>query len=233
MAIKNIVYAQTGLVGVNPSFIYIDTDDTSAEVLTAGYLTQAKQMYGSIFSNKQMALTYTTDGVALYEVVVSGDSVSLQAAIDPGSVTLPVVDGHFANFDGTTGKIKDDGFLPTDATKTRVVMADAATVVGELAAFADVTGTVETTGIAAADVQLNTNIIAATTANIGGAGAGPISVAVAGLTAASVVVATVEASTNPVSVISCTGTATGFDITFSADPGAACTVNYVAFIAAQ
>lgn len=88
-------------------------------------------------------------------------------------------------------------------------------------------------GVAAANLQNKTNIIAATTSNIGGAGAGPISVVVAGLTAASVVVATVEASSNPVSVIACTATGTGFDITFSADPGASCTVNYVAFANAQ
>ncbi len=94
-------------------------------------------------------------------------------------------------------------------------------------------GKVEDSGIAAADVQLNTNIIAATTGNIGGAGAGPINVAVTGLTAASVVVAVVEASTNPVSVIACTAAADAFNITFSADPGATCTVNYIAFVAAQ
>lgn len=88
-------------------------------------------------------------------------------------------------------------------------------------------------GVAAASLQSAANIKAATTGNIGGAGAGPISVAVAGATAASVVVATVEASSNPVSVIAATATGTGFDVTFSADPGAACTLNYILFIAAQ
>ncbi len=94
-------------------------------------------------------------------------------------------------------------------------------------------GLVVDSGIATSDVQLNTNIVAATTADIGGGGAGPISVVVAGLTAASVVVATIESSTNVAAVAKCTATATGFDITFTADPGAACLVNFVAFIAAQ
>lgn len=88
-------------------------------------------------------------------------------------------------------------------------------------------------GLAASNIQNKTNIIAATTADIGGAGAGPISVVVAGLTAASVVVASIESSSNAVAVAKCNATATGFDITFTADPGAACLVNYVAFIAAQ
>lgn len=77
------------------------------------------------------------------------------------------------------------------------------------------------------------NIKAATTGNIGGAGAGPITVTVAGLTTSSVVVATVASSSNPVSVILATAGSGNFDVTFSADPGATCTLNYVAFIAAQ
>lgn len=84
-------------------------------------------------------------------------------------------------------------------------------------------------GVAATNLQNKTNIIAATTANIGGAGAGPISVVVAGLTAASVVVATIETSSNTVAVGKCNATATGFDVTFTGDPGATCTLNYVAF----
>lgn len=106
-------------------------------------------------------------------------------------------------------------------------------VIGNFPVFSTTDGVVADSGVAATNIQNKTNIIAATTADIGGAGAGPISVAVAGLTTASVVVAVVESSSNPVSVIACTATNTGFDITFSADPGASCLVNYIAFIAAQ
>ena len=88
-------------------------------------------------------------------------------------------------------------------------------------------------GMPASEIQNNTNIIADTTADIGGAGAGPISVVVANLTAASPIVATIASSSNAVAVAKCIGTATGFDITFTADPGAACVVNYVAFVVAQ
>lgn len=41
MPIKNIQIGQTGLVGVEPKFDYILTDDTVAEVLTAGYLNHS------------------------------------------------------------------------------------------------------------------------------------------------------------------------------------------------
>lgn len=78
-----------------------------------------------------------------------------------------------------------------------------------------------------------TNIKINATADIGGGGAGPISVAVSGLTAASPIVATIASSTNTVAVAKCIGTATGFDITFTGDPGAACVVNYSVGVVSQ
>lgn len=81
--------------------------------------------------------------------------------------------------------------------------------------------------------QTAANIKAGTTGNIGGAGAGPIVVTVAGLTTSSVVVADIASSSNPASVIKCIAGTGNFSITFSADPGASCIINYVAFIAAQ
>lgn len=87
--------------------------------------------------------------------------------------------------------------------------------------------------LTAAAAQLKSEIKAATTSNIGGAGAGPLTVSVPGLTAASVVVASVESSTNACSVIACTAGTDSFDITVSADPGATLIVNYIAFITAQ
>ncbi|HXK00696.1 MAG TPA: hypothetical protein VNF93_02280 [Buchnera sp. (in: enterobacteria)] len=81
--------------------------------------------------------------------------------------------------------------------------------------------------------QSSANIKSATTGNIGGAGAGPITVPVTGMTASSIVVATIATSSNPASVIKAVAGSGSFDVTFSADPGATCTLNYVAFIAPQ
>lgn len=104
---------------------------------------------------------------------------------------------------------------------------------GNLIQASGTAGVTVDSGVATTNVQLKTQVVAARTANIGGGGAGPISVVVAGLTAASIVTASIQASTNTVSVSKVTATATGFDILFSADPGATCTVNYIAYIAAQ
>lgn len=106
-------------------------------------------------------------------------------------------------------------------------------VSGEFPVASGTDGLMVSSGLAASNIQNKTNIIANSTADIGGAGAGPISVVVAGLTAASKIVATIASSSNAVAVAKCIATATGFDITFTGDPGAACVVNYVAFIAAQ
>lgn len=81
---------------------------------------------------------------------------------------------------------------------------------------------------AASNARTTLQIFSGVTADIGGGGAGPISVAVAGMSAASAVVATIASSTNTVAVAKCISTATGFDITFDGDPGAACVVNFVA-----
>lgn len=77
------------------------------------------------------------------------------------------------------------------------------------------------------------NIVINKTADIGGAGAGPISVAVSGMDANSIVVATIVSSTNTVAVAKCVATASGFNITFTGDPGASCIVSYSIGIAAQ
>lgn len=165
MPLLNVTYSQVGTVGVTPSLIYIYTSDPMATVLTTGYLNGAKQLYGNIFSSQQMAIVYTTDGSALMEVIVSGQNVSLQAPINPGNVTLPVVSGHFANFSGTTGLIADLGYLPSNAAKTRVVMADAATVVGQMAVFSDTTGTVSSSATAQVVTRANVTGTTQTIAN--------------------------------------------------------------------
>ena len=73
-------------------------------------------------------------------------------------------------------------------------------------------------------------IVADRTENIGGAGAGPISVAVPGFTAGTIVTANIQSSSNAVTIQKVTATSTGFDILFSCDPGASAIVNYIAFI---
>lgn len=338
MGIVQLPTLLAGEVGVFPQMKRMVTTDSLATITTAGYMNAVNLQSNPLGTNDILEVLYAYNEVThfgtfgIFTVSISNGVITLVQWANPGDVLLPVVDGDFATFNGTTGQIKDAGFSPSDATKTKVVMAGSAVVANRIAHFVDTAGTVDDTaaavsnlgnisagasgtagtfisfpstasngsfilasvgnagnfnatfspvstlgqasvytapdpanalarflvgatatpftsgnfpvasgtgglmvdsGLAASNIQNKTNIKAATTANIGGAGAGPISVVVAGLTTASVVVATVEASSNAASVIACTATGTGFDVTFSADPGATCTLNYVAFLAAQ
>ncbi len=295
MGIKEITTSVTGLSGVLPVTIYIDTDDTVAEVTAVGYLNHIVEQQGHIFSPKQMALVYTTDsGCDWYQVTIAGVNTSLVLNVSPGDVLLPVTAGHIAVFTNVAGQIGDPvtpaihlgtiqagdnglagtfvaypaganqgtliisatnaggGFNTTITNRARaqatvMSFADVVSATGSFLVAATVTpfttghlvsasgtgGLVVDSGLVAANVQLKTNIIAAQSANIGGAGAGPINIVNASVTAASVIVATISTSSNTVAVAKVTPGAGSFDVLFSADPGAACVLSYVIFVAPQ
>lgn len=141
-----ITYAPTGLVDVYPTIVYIDTDNTLTEVTTAGYLNENNfGGLGNQIVDGAMCLTTNTPYKSTWLIanVAANGQITLSEEINTGNVTLPVVSGDFAVFDGTTGKIKDAGYLPTDAAKTKVVMANAAVVAGYIACFTDTSGTID------------------------------------------------------------------------------------------
>jgi len=133
--------SQVGLVGANPSWVYINTNDDEAAITTAGYLNNT----AFVFTEYQMALVYTTDKkTSVYGISIDTDGVvTLVSEGTPGTVVgLPVTDGDFVVFDGTDGLLKDAGYAPTDDTKTKVVMASAAVIANHIACFSDTAGTV-------------------------------------------------------------------------------------------
>lgn len=88
-------------------------------------------------------------------------------------------------------------------------------------------------GVAVSQLELVSNVKAQQTGNIGGAGAGPLTVTQAVCTAASIITANVVSSSNPCFVQAITAGIGSFDVTMSADPGASLILNYVMFVAAQ
>jgi len=149
---------QIGRVGDNPQKLIINTNNTIAEVTTAGFLTKYGSSSNIQFSDYQLAEVYTTDGkVGIYQVSVDNNGVASLVPNTDGIITLPVVSGNFPKFSGATGAMVDSGISPSNAAKTKAVMANAATVVDELASFADTAGTIKTTGIAS-NLVLRTNI---------------------------------------------------------------------------
>lgn len=167
----------------------------------------------------------------------AGTHVSFPTTAANGSLILAAVDagGAFNTTisNGTMGQSTVYTIPDVAAATGQFLAKTAAFVNGNLIQASGTAGVTVDSGVATTNVQLKTDVKAAQTADIGGAGAGPINIVVAGVTAASVIVASVVSSTNTVAVAKVAPGAGSFDITFTADPGAACVVSYVAYIAAQ
>lgn len=216
MSIQQITTNFAGQVGVKPNLIRILCDDSFATITAANYLASA-QSQGFVFNNADMALvTYgATPVTQFFTVSISGGNITLEPTA--GEVTLPVASGNFAVFTGTSGALDDLGYLPSAAGKTRVVMADAATVANNFTAFADTTGTVKDTGA---------RIIAGTTSAFAGGSTSNV-FTVTGLTVSARGTAVIRASTNAVSIAKALPGTDQLTVTFSADPGAGTTVDYI------
>lgn len=137
MSIVNITTNFTGQVDVQPRMVRIETTNTLAEVTAPDFLkSQISQ-----FQPEDAALVSLKDNsTKLLNIEIENGTITLVA--ETGGVKLPVVDGDFALFSGVDGLIEDKGYSPTDASKTKVVMADGATKVNLLAKYSDVDGTI-------------------------------------------------------------------------------------------
>jgi hypothetical protein len=92
MAILNIIPDPIAQLGVIPSFLYINTNDTAATVLTPGYLNPVAGQLG-FNPTEKVALVATSDfGANFYQITQSGNTFSLsQAGVDTVNATSPLV----------------------------------------------------------------------------------------------------------------------------------------------
>jgi hypothetical protein len=94
MPILNLITEDAGLASINPTFIYVDTNDTVSKVTTPGYLN-ISATNGFNISNKKMALVTTIaspgaqPSTNLYSITLSNEIVTL-TAIAGGSVSFPI-----------------------------------------------------------------------------------------------------------------------------------------------
>jgi hypothetical protein len=130
-------------------------------VTTAGYLNrqgnvlQGIALYPTdiidcIYS--YVELTHSGSYAVLTSAIGVNGQVTLTQYVNSGDVLLPAVSGDFAVFNGTTGQIKDSGYLPSNPTKTNIVMANAATVANSLVMATDTEGTIGDAAILASNV---------------------------------------------------------------------------------
>lgn len=155
--------------GTNPSIVRVTSTDTLATVAGAGYLTAQAANIETANSGTfewvvgDMVAMAASDGSELFRFSGSDFTTFIQLPGGNGAVTLPVVSGDFTVFDGTLGALKDLGYLPSDASKTAVVMAGSAVVATHIAKFVDTAGTVDDTAGAAlndGDIQAGRTTVA-------------------------------------------------------------------------
>jgi len=161
MGILAITTNQTGQIGQGIRRVKIITTDGLSTFTTAGYLNPASLQGFTIFPTDILDVWYGATSLAspgtyeVFTVSISNGVITTVQWANPGDVLLPVTGGDFAVFNGTTGQIYDAGYLPSNAAKTTVVMANAATVQNHIMVSTDTAGTVgNRTGAALNDGNL-------------------------------------------------------------------------------
>lgn len=247
MSLLELVRISVGQVGIKPGSVKMLSSDDLATVTASGYLNATGNQLPVIdlAPSDVIECLYSYNSItdsgslAFLQPAISNGVITLNVWSNPGNsgVLLPVVSGNIPIFNGTSGQIKDSGFAASDPTQTFLasIFNGGAFGVFNLAAFNDANGTLTDTGFNANNIQSVSNIKANRTANIGGGGAGVISVPIGGtpFNSTSILTGSINQSSNPVAIAKMTPTDTGFDILFTGDPGAVCTVNYIGFVGAQ
>lgn len=206
MAILNVVTSVTGLVGVTPRVVYIDTNDTLATVTTAGYLNAA-QANGASFKESDMALvtikaspSATSVQVAWLEVSYSSGDWSLVAA----ESTSPLASGHI--FVGNAAGVATDVAMSGDATMANtgaLTIANGAVTKAKLA-----------TAIQPAAVVKFAN------KHTEAGGSATVTITATGAAATDLAFVAIQSSANAVEIQKITPTANTITVLCSGDPGA-------------
>jgi hypothetical protein len=106
---------QPGMVGVFPNQKFALFGDNLATVTAAGYLNSVNLESNPIAATDVIQALYSYNNVSntgtfgIFTVSIANGVITLTEWVDPGNVTLPVVSGNLASFNGTTGLIQDSG----------------------------------------------------------------------------------------------------------------------------
>lgn len=134
-------------VGVEPNFKYMISGDSLDDLTTAGYLNQIDLQTSPLSTTDVLQVLYDfnpNNQVGIYgafSVAINNGIITLSLATTGASVQFPVIEGHFANWITTAGKIGDLGYTPSNRTLENVVMQNGAAVIGDFPVYGDVSGT--------------------------------------------------------------------------------------------
>lgn len=160
MAIVQYPQVLAGQVGVIGATKFMVTTDNFATITTAGYLNNIDLAVYPILSSDTINILYSynlqtnTGTLGTFTVSISQGIITLVVWANPGDVLLPVVDGDFASFNGTSGQIKDSGITPTNPARPKVASINGAGI-NHIAVYSDASGTI---GVDAANAINGGNI---------------------------------------------------------------------------
>lgn len=216
MAILNIVTSVTGLVGVTPRIVYIDTNDTLATVTTTGYLNKAQQD-GASLKESDMALvtlratpSAASIQVAWLEVAYSSGNWSLVAS----SSSIPLANGKIlvGNASGVATAVTMSG----DATLANT---------GALTVAANAITTTKIINAAVTKAKLETAIQPAAVVKFANkhteaGGSATVTITATGAAATDLAFVAIQSSANAVEIQKVTPSANTITVLCSGDPGA-------------
>lgn len=224
MAILNIVSYPPGVVGVNPSIVYIETNDTLATVLTAGYLNKAVQQ-GYTFNESMMACVSTratpnatSIQVAWLEVSKSGANWSLVAT--NSSLPLPNAQIFVGNASGIAAAVAINQDATMDNTGALTIANNAITTVKIL------DGNITLAKLASGITPSNVIKFANQVTTVGGSATETFTVTGAQAANDRAFVQVVNNGTGNVTVLQAAVTNNTLTVTFSGDPGNDTVINY-------
>ncbi len=216
MAILNAVTSVTGLVGVTPRVVYIDTNDTLAAVTASGYLNAA-QANGASFKESDMALvtikaspSATSVQVAWLEVSYSSGDWSLVAA----ESTAPLDAGHI--FVGNAAGVATDVAMSGDATMANT---GALTVVANAITTTKIIDTAVTKAKLATSLQ-PAGVIKYAAKSTQAGGSATVTITATGTAATDLAFVNIESSANAVTIQKVTPSVDTITVLCSGDPGA-------------
>lgn len=237
--IRNSVMGQSSVISIpdpglaTSKFLLTDSATTQTIatgnlVLTLGALTVSAGAITASASNITAGSAGNPGHFVSFPATAANGTLLLTAANAGGPNNTTISNGSMAQ--STTYVIPDAG----NANAKFLVGATATPFVsGEFPVASGTGGLMVSSGLAATNIQNKSNIIAAQSADIGGAGAGPLNIVNASVAATSVIVASIISSSNPCSIIAVAPGAGSFNVTVSADPGASLLISYVIFVAPQ
>ena len=123
MPLQKIQLGQAGLVGVFPTFCYLDTNDTMTEVQVPGYLNESVEA-GFNFANGQLAVVSTRPtpdslevSSGVYQIEYDGVNWTLFPTISGIPIPVPLADG------GTSASLvaNDGAIFYCDATQGQLL----------------------------------------------------------------------------------------------------------------